>query len=132
MYWNFGFLRVGTGGLAAQACGRENMTEAATVFTRGIGLAMLCSVFLIAIQWMFVKGALLLVDCSPEAAELSTLIFFLFCFGYMSLAPVDGNGLTAKGEAALHGLFLGYVAHLVMQALYLSAGYRKHILQKAA
>ena len=67
-----------------------------------------------------------------DAMLWSTLMFFIFCFGYMALAPAEGGTLTAKGEAALHGLFLGYVAHLVMRALYLSAGYRKHILQKAA
>ena len=25
LYWNFGFLRIGTGGLTAQACGRGDM-----------------------------------------------------------------------------------------------------------
>jgi len=93
MYWNFGFLRVGTGGLAAQAYGRGDTIEAATVFTRGISLALLCSVFLIAIQWLFVKGALLLVDCSPEAAELASRYFFIRIWA----APATLSLMVFKG-----------------------------------
>lgn len=32
LYWNFSFLRVGTGGLAAQAYGRGDMRECARIF----------------------------------------------------------------------------------------------------
>ena len=34
LYWNFGFLRIGTGGLTAQACGRGDMGGCARVFIR--------------------------------------------------------------------------------------------------
>ena len=50
LYWNFGFLRVGTGGLAAQAYGRSDMKECARVFTRAAGLSLACATVLIAIQ----------------------------------------------------------------------------------
>ena len=56
LYWNFGFLRVGTGGLAAQAYGRGDRTECARVLARALGIALSCALLLIAIQWIFVKA----------------------------------------------------------------------------
>ena len=35
LYWNMGFLRVGTGGITAQAYGRRDFKEAMDTFTRG-------------------------------------------------------------------------------------------------
>ena len=77
LYWNFGFLRVGTGGLAAQAYGRGDRKECARIFARAAGIALACAIALIAIQWIFVKAAFLVVDCTPEVQELATRYFFI-------------------------------------------------------
>ncbi|MBR2127417.1 MAG: MATE family efflux transporter, partial [Bacteroidales bacterium] len=53
LYWNFGFLRVGTGGLAAQAFGRGDRKEAAKILSRALGIALACAFLLILIQWIF-------------------------------------------------------------------------------
>ena len=77
LYWNFGFLRVGTGGLAAQAYGRGDRAECARVLTRSLGIALSCALLLIAIQWLFVKVAFVFVDCSPEVRDLASQYFFI-------------------------------------------------------
>ena len=77
LYWNFGFLRVGTGGLAAQAYGRGDRAECARVLTRSLGIALSCALLLIAIQWLFVKAAFLFVDCTPEVQNLASQYFFI-------------------------------------------------------
>ena len=77
LYWNFGFLRVGTGGLAAQAYGRGDRAECARVLTRSLGIALSCALLLIAIQWLFVKVAFVFVDCSPEVRDLASQYFFV-------------------------------------------------------
>lgn len=77
LYWNFGFLRVGTGGLTAQAYGRGDMTESARILGRAASIALLCSAILIAVQWLFVKAAFLVVDCSPEVRSLASEYFFV-------------------------------------------------------
>ena len=41
MYWNFGFLRAGTGGLTAQAFGREEWADCAANLRRGLSVALL-------------------------------------------------------------------------------------------
>lgn len=93
LYWNFGFLRVGTGGLTAQAFGRNDMKEAADVFRRAVGIALACSIFLIAVQWLFLKAAFLVVDASPQVEALAS--------GYFSIriwaAPATLSLMAMKG-----------------------------------
>ena len=77
LYWNFAFLRVGTGGLAAQAYGRGDRAECARVLTRSLGIAISCAVLLIAVQWIFVKAAFVFIDCTPEVQNLASQYFFI-------------------------------------------------------
>ena len=77
LYWNFGFLRAGTGGLTAQAFGAGDMRECGRIFARAVGLAMIVALVCIAIQWPFTKLALLAVKCSPEVRELALKYFFI-------------------------------------------------------
>ena len=77
LYWNFGFLRVGTGGLAAQAFGRGDRPECTRVLARALGIALSCALLLIAVQWFFVKAAFVFVDCTPEVQELASQYFFI-------------------------------------------------------
>lgn len=77
LYWNFGFLRIGTGGLAAQAYGREDRRECAGILFRALAMSLAIAVFLIAVQWIFVKAAFLVVDCTPEVRALASRYFFI-------------------------------------------------------
>ncbi len=77
LYWNFGFLRVGTGGLAAQAYGGGDRAECTRVLVRSLGIALSCALFLIAIQWFFVRAAFLFVDCTPQVRDLASQYFFI-------------------------------------------------------
>ena len=93
LYWNFGFLRVGTGGLTAQAFGRGDRKECARIFTRAIGISLACAFALIAIQWLVVKAAFLVVDCSPEVRELASQYFFIRIWA----APATLSLMAFKG-----------------------------------
>ena len=77
LYWNFGFLRVGTGGLAAQAFGRGDRRECSRILARALGISLACALVLIAIQWIFLKAAFLVVDCTPEVRELASTYFHI-------------------------------------------------------
>lgn len=93
LYWNFGFLRVGTGGLAAQAYGRGDRKECARILIRALGIAVACALVLIAIQWVFVKAAFLVVDCTPEVRELASQYFFIRIWA----APATLSLMAFKG-----------------------------------
>ena len=101
LYWNFGFLRVGTGGLTAQAYGRACAQgapgaygggfedgrcawegpgahgEITGILRRALRLAFLSGLALIALQWVVVQLAFLVVDCSPQVRELATRYFYI-------------------------------------------------------
>ena len=77
LYWNFSFLRVGTGGLTAQAYGRGDMAESKNILWRSLLLAWLSALLMIAIQWLVVKAAFLFVTCTPEVQSLATRYFYI-------------------------------------------------------
>lgn len=93
LYWNFGFLRVGTGGLTAQAYGRADMKESAGILVRAVGIALACALVLIAIQWLFVKAAFLVVDCTEDVRQLATRYFFIRIWA----APATLSLMAFKG-----------------------------------
>ena len=93
LYWNFGFLRVGTGGLTAQAYGRGDRKECAKIFVRAVGIALASALALIAIQWLFVNAALAVVDSTPEVRELAAKYFYIRIWA----APATLSLMAFKG-----------------------------------
>ena len=75
LYWNFFFLRTGTGGLTAQAYGRESPKECAEIFIRGIALATALSAFVLIFQRPLSKLGMLLVSSTPKVSELALRYF---------------------------------------------------------
>ncbi len=75
LYWNFGFLRAGTGGMCAQAYGRGDWADCADNLTRGVGLAFGIALALILLQWPFQKLMFLFVNCSDEVRSLALAYF---------------------------------------------------------
>ena len=93
LYWNFGFLRVGTGGLTAQAFGRGDRKECARIFARAAGIALASALVLIAIQWLFVNLALAVVDSTPEVRQLAAKYFHIRIWA----APATLSLMAFKG-----------------------------------
>ena len=93
LYWNFGFLRVGTGGLTAQAYGRGDRKECARIFARAAGIALVSALVLIAIQWLFVNLALAVVDSTPEVRQLAAKYFHIRIWA----APATLSLMAFKG-----------------------------------
>ena len=93
LYWNFGFLRIGTGGLTAQAYGADNSHECAKILGRSLAMSLIIAVLLIAIQWVVVKVAFLFVDCTPEVQSLATKYFHIRIWA----APATLSLMAFKG-----------------------------------
>lgn len=75
LYWNFGFLRTGTGGLTAQSFGREDMHGCALILARSLALALGVSVVVLLLQRPFVRLGMLCVKASPEVEGLALRYF---------------------------------------------------------
>ena len=93
LYWNFGFLRIGTGGLAAQAYGAGDRRESARILIRALAMSLTIALFLLAIQWVYVKAAFLVVDCTPEVRQLASRYFFIRIWA----APATLSLMALKG-----------------------------------
>ena len=77
LYWNFGFLRVGTSGLTAQAYGAGQPDECRKILTRSIFVALCAALCIWAIQWFFVTAVLAVVPCSAEVASIARRYFYV-------------------------------------------------------
>ena len=84
LYWNFGFLRIGTSGLTAQAFGRVNELtnervndECRKILTQSLTIAMIAALGIWVIQWLFVTAVLAVVPCSAEVASVARDYFFV-------------------------------------------------------
>lgn len=93
LYWNFGFLRVGTSGLTAQAYGRGDKDECRKILVQSLTLAGLATIFVWAIQWLFVNAVLAVVPCSEEAASIAHEYFYVRIWA----APATLMLFTFKG-----------------------------------
>ena len=71
VYWGFGFLRMGTTGLAAQALGVRDGQEIWATLHRGFVIAAVLSALVIALQVPVVEMALWLVEASVPVEALA-------------------------------------------------------------
>lgn len=77
LYWNMGFLRVGTSGMVAQAYGRGDMADAMRVFTQGIFTSTVIAMLIWAIQFLYVDIAFRFIECSPQVEALARDYYFI-------------------------------------------------------
>lgn len=77
LYWNMGFLRVGTSGMVAQAYGRRDFKSAMKIFSQGMGTAWLIAVIILIVQYLYVNLALFVIPCSKEVAEFAREYYFI-------------------------------------------------------
>lgn len=93
LYWNFGFLRVGTSGMTAQAFGRGDRKECTRLLTQSLGIVGIATMAIWMLQWLFVTAVLACVPCSPEVASFAREYFFVRIWA----APATLSLLAMKG-----------------------------------
>jgi MATE family multidrug resistance protein len=93
LYWNFGFLRVGTSGMTAQAYGRGDRVECARLLGQSVSIALIGAILLWVIQWLFVTVVLAIVPCSAEVASFAREYFFIRIWA----APATLSLMAFKG-----------------------------------
>lgn len=102
LYWNFGFLRIGTSGLTAQAYGKECTVYGVQgtvpdgcrkILTQSLSIALIAALVIWAIQWLFVTAVLAIVPCSVEVADVARQYFFVRIWA----APATLTLMAIKG-----------------------------------
>lgn len=77
LFWAFGFLRMGTTGMTAQAYGANDEPQAIHTLLRAVGVAWIASLLLIALQQLISSAAFFLIDSSPEVTEQAKIYFYI-------------------------------------------------------
>lgn len=77
LYWNFGFLRVGTSGMTAQAFGRGDKDECSTLLAQSLAITAAATAFIWLIQWLFVTVALACIPCSEAVSDFARSYFYI-------------------------------------------------------
>lgn len=97
IYWLMAFLRMGSSGMTAQAYGANDMPTCQEILRRGMAIALISSVLMIASSpWL--SGLLLyLMDADPSTTLLARRYFLIVIWG----AP------AVLGTYAMSGWFLG-------------------------
>lgn len=71
LYWFFGFLRMGTSGMVAQAHGAGDIAETGALLTRALIFAAGAGVTLIILQWPLFAAAFAVAPASDEVESLA-------------------------------------------------------------
>lgn len=85
VYWLFGFLRMGTTGLTAQAFGRGMLTEVEAIFYRALTIALLLGTLIIVLQWPLKHLLFALFEPSSEVARLAETYYDVRVWGAPAL-----------------------------------------------
>ena len=97
IYWNFGFLRMGTSGITAQAFGAELMDEAVKTLVRACAIALGIAAMLIVLQWPISLLVPVIYEGGAEVIRLALIYFFVRIWA----AP------ATLGMYAIKGWFIG-------------------------
>lgn len=97
VYWGFGFLRMGTTGLTAQAYGNENQQEVKLILIRTLLFALAGGLLLILSQQIIAVVSFKLIDASYDVQKYGLEYFYIRIYA----AP------ATLALYAFHGWFLG-------------------------
>lgn len=77
LYWNFGFLRVGTSGLTAQAYGRNDQSTQVRLLHQSVLTAVVAALIIWLLQYLFLEVVMLLMPCSNDVAQIAKHYFYI-------------------------------------------------------
>ena len=97
IYWGFGFLRMATTGLTAQAFGEKDLRECGRLLLRAICIGITSTGFLFILQWQLIDFSFLLIDTSSDVERLARVYFHIRIYAAPATLCLH----------AFHGVFLG-------------------------
>ena len=81
VYWVFGFLRMGTSGMTAQARGRRNFSETTQLLVRSCWVSLSIALLIIVLQWPVREGMLWFIGPSDDVRTLAVTYFNIVVWG---------------------------------------------------
>ncbi|MEL6987592.1 MAG: MATE family efflux transporter [Bacteroidota bacterium] len=77
IYWNFGFLRMGTTGITAQFYGKQDVTNLIHTLLRALMVGLILTLFVVALQKPFLHISIQLLNVPEEQVQILAEYFFI-------------------------------------------------------
>ena len=97
IYWNFGFLRMGTSGFTAQAYGQRDFDEIVRILVRSVAVGLFIALMLLILQYPLARSVFYFLKAGEEVEQNASIYFFIGIWG----AP------AVLGLYGLKGWFIG-------------------------
>lgn len=97
IYWGFGFIRMASTGLTAQAYGKNEITECGLLLQRSLSIGIIASILLLIFQWILADISFVLIKTGAEVEHLGRTYFHIRIYAAPATLCLH----------AFHGVFLG-------------------------
>ena len=101
IYWNFGFLRMGTSGLTAQAFGAERWKDSLKILLQACTIALVIALLIISLQWPIAEASKVIFRSDPSNGPGVMDLALTYFFVRVWAAP------ATLGLYAIKGWFIG-------------------------
>ena len=114
IYWNFGFLRMGTTGITAQSFGRGDHFSTRLILTRSLGIALIISIVLICLYIPLCQTSLYLMNVSETQVPLvSTYFSIRICAAPATLMLYVFMGWFFGMQNAVYPLIITVIINII-------------------
>ena len=113
-YWGFGFLRMSTGGLTAQAVGEGSRERCFAILTRSLTWALLIAAILLLLQVPLLNAVLYFAEGTKDVQALAATYFRILIWGAPAVLCLSSiNGWFIGMQNATFPLLIAVVQNLM-------------------
>lgn len=114
LYWNFGFLRMGTSGLTSQAYGRKDKKAEIRVLVQAVSVGLLSALAMLILQYPIERLAFRLLDTSAEVEQYAVTYFRICIFGAPAvLAQYGFTGWFIGMQNSRYPMYIAIVMNVI-------------------
>ena len=114
LYWNFGFLRMGTSGLTSQAYGRKDKDAEIRVLVQAVSVGLFSALAMLILQYPIERLAFQLLDTSAEVEQYAVTYFRICIWGAPAvLAQYGFTGWFIGMQNSRYPMYIAIVMNVI-------------------
>ena len=114
LYWNFGFLRMGTSGLTSQAYGRKDKEAEIRVLVQAVSVGLFSALVMLILQYPIERLAFRLLDTSAEVEQYAVTYFRICIWGAPAvLAQYGFTGWFIGMQNSRYPMYIAIVMNVI-------------------
>ena len=114
LYWNFGFLRMGTSGLTSQAYGRKDKEAEIRVLVQAVSVGLFSALAMLILQYPIERLAFRLLDTSAEVEQYAVTYFRICIWGAPAvLAQYSFTGWFIGMQNSRYPMYIAIVMNVI-------------------